>query len=98
MSEANTADAHEVLFEQDDHVATIVLNRPAKLNAVTPAMAARLIELVDRCNTDPDVRVVILTGAGERRFAPAAISASLTITHRRGISAIGPTIATPYGD
>ena len=68
MSEANTADAHEVLFEQDGHVATIVLNRPAKLNAVTPAMAARLIELVDQCNTDPDVRVVILTGAGEKAF------------------------------
>ena len=68
MSQANTADAHEVLFEQHGHVATIVLNRPAKLNAVTPAMASRLIELVDQCNTDPDVRVVILTGAGEKAF------------------------------
>ena len=68
MSQTNTTDAHEVLFEQEGHVATIVLNRPAKLNAVTPAMAARLIELVDRCNADPDVRVVILTGAGEKAF------------------------------
>jgi enoyl-CoA hydratase/carnithine racemase len=68
MSPTNTADAHGVLFELEGHVATIVLNRPAKLNAVTPVMAVRLIELVSRCNADPDVRVVILTGAGEKAF------------------------------
>jgi enoyl-CoA hydratase/carnithine racemase len=68
MSQESPKDAHEVLFEQDDHVATIVLNRPAKLNAVTPPMAARLIDLVARCNADSEVRVVILTGAGEKAF------------------------------
>lgn len=68
MSETDTTDAPEVEFEQDGYVATIVLNRPAKLNAVTPAMASRLIELVAQCNTNSDVRVVILTGAGEKAF------------------------------
>jgi enoyl-CoA hydratase/carnithine racemase len=77
MSQTNAADAHEVLFEQDGHVATIVLNRPAKLNAVTPAMAARLIGLVARCNADPEVRVVILTGAGEKAFCAGSDIAEL---------------------
>ena len=77
MSQTNTADAHEVLFEQEGHVATIVLNRPAKLNAVTPAMAARLIDLVARCNADPEVRVVILTGAGEKAFCAGSDIAEL---------------------
>jgi enoyl-CoA hydratase/carnithine racemase len=77
MSQESPMDAHEVLFEQDGHVAIIVLNRPAKLNAVTPAMAARLIDLVTRCNTDPEVRVVILTGAGEKAFCAGSDIAEL---------------------
>src|SRR5262245_46857458 len=77
MSQTNATDAHEFRFEQDGHVATIVLNRPAKLNAVTPAMAARLIDLVARCNADPEVRVVILTGAGEKAFCAGSDIAEL---------------------
>jgi enoyl-CoA hydratase/carnithine racemase len=77
MSQVNTADAHEVLFEQDGYVATITLNRPAKLNAVTPAMAERLIDLVARCNADSGVRVVILTGAGEKAFCAGSDIAEL---------------------
>ena len=77
MSQINATDAHEVLFEQEGHVATILLNRPAKLNAVTPAMAARLIDLVARCNADPDVRAVILTGAGEKAFCAGSDIAEL---------------------
>jgi enoyl-CoA hydratase/carnithine racemase len=58
----------DVLFQRDGHVATITLNRPQKLNAVTPEMAAALIGHVETCNTDDVIRVVILTGAGEKSF------------------------------
>jgi enoyl-CoA hydratase len=58
----------DVLFEIADHVATITLNRPAKLNAVTPDMADAIIAHVRHCNTSDEVRVVVLTGAGERAF------------------------------
>jgi len=52
-----------------DHIATITLNRPAKLNAMTVAMDARLNEMTYQINADDDVRVVVLTGAGERAFS-----------------------------
>ncbi len=53
------------------------MNRPAKLNAVTPAMAAAVIDMVNRCNTDPQIRAVILTGAGEKAFCAGSDIAEL---------------------
>jgi enoyl-CoA hydratase/carnithine racemase len=50
-------------------VGTITLNRPHKLNAVTTAMSAGLLELVGRVGADRDVRVLVVTGAGERSFS-----------------------------
>ncbi|MBV9490207.1 MAG: enoyl-CoA hydratase/isomerase family protein [Verrucomicrobia bacterium] len=61
-------ETEDVQFEIKDLVATITLNRPSKLNAVTPEMAAALREAVDRVNADPGIRVVILTGAGPKAF------------------------------
>ena len=57
-----------VNFEKIDGVAIFELNRPEKLNAMTPEMAALLIEATAACNEDDDVRVVILTGAGPKAF------------------------------
>lgn len=54
----------EVLFEVDAHVATLTLNRPDRMNAITPSMLDRLSDLLRRCDSDPDVRVIVLTGAG----------------------------------
>jgi len=59
----------DVLFEQHGHVAVITLNRPAKLNAVTSEMSDALVALAQHCNQDDDIRVVVLTGAGERAFS-----------------------------
>jgi len=56
-------------IDETTRVATITLDRPAKLNAVTPAMAADLVAAVQRCNDDHGVRAVVLTGAGERAFS-----------------------------
>jgi enoyl-CoA hydratase len=56
-------------FAIADHIATITLDRPEKLNAMTPDMAAALVEAVANCNTSNDVRVVIITGAGEKAFS-----------------------------
>lgn len=50
------------------HVRIVTLNRPEKLNAVTPEMAERLIAAVNEFNTDDDARCIILTGAGEKAF------------------------------
>lgn len=59
----------DVLFAIDGQVATITLNRPQKLNAVTPAMAEAIVGHVTRCNGDDQVRAVIVTGAGEKAFS-----------------------------
>jgi enoyl-CoA hydratase/carnithine racemase len=58
----------EVTFEVDHLVATLTLNRPAKLNSVTDEMSAALISALEYCDASPDVRAIILTGAGDRAF------------------------------
>lgn len=58
----------DVTFDVDEYVATITLNRPQKLNAVTPAMAEAIATHVAHCNGSDAVRAVILTGVGERAF------------------------------
>ena len=58
----------DIEFEVKDRVAVITLNRPQKLNTVTGEMAAELEEISRRCNADADIRVVILTGSGEKAF------------------------------
>ncbi|OUZ11612.1 hypothetical protein BHE97_04570 [Aeromicrobium sp. PE09-221] len=64
----NTASGAFIAYEVADHIATITLNRPDKLNAMSVAMDRRLNELVYEINNDDEVRVVILTGAGDRAF------------------------------
>lgn len=54
-----------ILFEKSDHIATITFNRPEQRNAYTPQMAIKLTEYLRDCDKDPDVRVVIITGAGD---------------------------------
>ncbi|MBB3929400.1 enoyl-CoA hydratase/carnithine racemase [Kaistia hirudinis] len=58
----------DIRFEVDGAVATITLNRPQKLNAVTPEMAKAIVAAVEECNDSDTIRVVIVTGAGERSF------------------------------
>jgi enoyl-CoA hydratase/carnithine racemase len=58
----------EILFDLADHIATITLNRPQKLNAVTSEMAKQLNAYVLDCNDNSNVRVVILTGSGQKAF------------------------------
>ncbi|MCK2220211.1 enoyl-CoA hydratase/isomerase family protein [Actinomadura sp. ATCC 31491] len=58
----------DVLLDVDGPVAVVTLNRPAKLNAITPAMADALRACLARIDADPAVRAAVLTGAGERSF------------------------------
>ncbi|RVC46723.1 MAG: crotonase/enoyl-CoA hydratase family protein [Mesorhizobium sp.] len=61
-----------VLCESRDRVAVLTLNRPEKLNALNYALIDRLLDMLDRIETDDAVRAVILTGAGERAFSAGA--------------------------
>lgn len=64
----------EILCSVDDGIATITLNRPDKLNTWTPGMEAGLRELLEQADDDPNVRVIILTGAGKAFCAGADLS------------------------
>jgi enoyl-CoA hydratase/carnithine racemase len=57
-----------VNFDVRDQIAWIELNRPEKLNAMTPEMAELLLDAVQTCNRSDEVRVVVLTGAGPKAF------------------------------
>jgi enoyl-CoA hydratase/carnithine racemase len=63
-----------LLYDVADEIATITLNRPAKLNAYTPQMGYEIVEAMRRADADPSARVVILTGAGRAFCAGADIS------------------------
>jgi enoyl-CoA hydratase/carnithine racemase len=58
----------EIFFGIEEGIATITLNRPEKLNAMTRGMTKLLREYVEICNSNNEVRVVILTSEGERAF------------------------------
>lgn len=60
-----------ISYEVDDGIATITLNRPERLNALTRDMAGALVAALDRCDRDADVRAVIVTGSG-RAFCAGA--------------------------
>ena len=57
-------DYETIIFEQEGHVATITLNRPKVLNAVTYEMTQEVIDAISRVAGDDEVRAVVITGAG----------------------------------
>jgi enoyl-CoA hydratase len=59
-----------ILTHRDGPIATVVLNRPDKLNALTRPMWKRLGEVFEELSADDGVRCVIIRGAGTRAFAP----------------------------
>jgi enoyl-CoA hydratase/carnithine racemase len=62
----------KLLVEVSGHVATVTFNNPAKHNALSIEMRTALPDLLAALNADPDVRVVVLTGAGDKAFASGA--------------------------
>jgi enoyl-CoA hydratase/carnithine racemase len=64
---------HEfVRCTRDGQVAVVTLDRPAKLNTLTPVMLDELEAVARSLEADADVRVVVLTGAGEKAFCVGA--------------------------
>ncbi len=53
-----------ILFERSDGVGTVTLNRPDQLNALTPVMLQELSDVFRGMERDPQVRAILLTGAG----------------------------------
>jgi len=69
----------EIRLEIDAHVARVTIDRRHVLNAIDESAAARCNEIWNRIEADPGVRVVVITGAGDRAFCTGAdMSASGT--------------------
>ncbi|HEX7355826.1 MAG TPA: crotonase/enoyl-CoA hydratase family protein [Mycobacteriales bacterium] len=64
-------DFQEIRYAVDDHVATITLHRPERLNAFTGTMAKELLAALDQSDADDDVRALVVTGEG-RGFCAGA--------------------------
>lgn len=85
----------QIIYEVDDNVATVTLNRPDKLNAFTGTMMYELIDAFDQVDADDDVRAVIITGAGRGFCAGADLSTSGGETFSSGGSDIQTNVGVP---
>lgn len=74
MTDASTDDP--ILYDVADGIATVTLNRPERLNAWTAALGTGYFDALDRAADDPDVRAIVVTGAG-RGFCAGADMNSL---------------------
>jgi trans-feruloyl-CoA hydratase/vanillin synthase len=54
-----------VLVEREDGITWVILNRPEKRNAMNPTMHYEMIEVLSELETDPETKVLVLTGAGQ---------------------------------
>ena len=84
----------QILFDVEDHIATITLNRPDRLNAFTGTMMNEMIDAFDRTDADDDVRAVIVTGAG-RGFCAGADLGSGGDTFAKGGSDVQTDVGVP---
>ncbi len=57
-------DYETIILEKKGHVATITLNRPERLNAITPQMSQELVSALNDTDEDEEIRVLVITGAG----------------------------------
>src|SRR5262245_41376562 len=61
-----------IQVERDDHIATVVVNRPAMRNAISLAMWGEIASVTNELAADDTVRAVVYRGAGRQAFASGA--------------------------
>lgn len=77
-------DYQTIIFEVKGKVAVIKFNRPKALNAINTDMLTELRDALDKIENNPSIRVLVLTGEGEKAFVAGA-----DITHLATLSPIG---------
>lgn len=86
----NQSDFEDVILEQDDvGVLTVTLNRPEKLNALTPAIRKCLRRLPEAISADDSIKVVVITGAGRGFCSGADLSSGAENPYPVGQTRVG---------
>jgi len=84
-----------IIYEKSDGVATITLNRPEALNAFSNDVVEEILRALEDVKSDQNVRVVVLTGAGEKAFSAGADIKSMvgmTALKARELSLMGESL------
>ena len=80
-------------YEVKDAVATITLNRPQVYNALSSALINEITQAVEVCSTDDTVRVIVITGVGDKAFCSGA---DLKAGMDGGMSSLGDSLRENY--
>jgi enoyl-CoA hydratase/carnithine racemase len=87
-----------ILYDVQDNVLTITLNRPDKLNSFTSVMCDELIDAFDKADADDNVRAIIVTGAGRGFCAGADLSSGAKSFDRNARGKTAPTLPNGQPD
>ena len=69
------------LLTVENHVAVVTLNRPEAMNSLNTQLRAELTALFPALDTRDDVRVIVITGAGDKAFCSGADLKELSLIH-----------------
>jgi enoyl-CoA hydratase/carnithine racemase len=92
-----TALYQQILYSVEDPIATVTMNRPDRLNAMTPAMESEIKHAIARAEADPAVVAIVLTGAGRGFCAGADLKNLQAIGEGKGFGE-GSGLTSDPGD
>jgi enoyl-CoA hydratase len=84
-----------IIYEKNEGIATITLNRPEALNAFSKEVVEEILRALEDVENDENVRVVVLTGAGEKAFSAGAdikAMVGMTALKARELSLMGESL------
>ena len=90
-----------IIYEKNEGIATITLNRPEALNAFSKEVVTEVLQAVEDARTDENIRAVMLTGSGEKAFSAGAdIKAMIGMNalKARELSLMGEKLCVAFED
>ena len=75
----------ELIYSVDDRVATITLNRPERMNALSQKLVGEIMAAIAQADKDADVRVVVIKSAGGKAFSSGYDIKELAQQPKRGL-------------
>lgn len=90
-------ESQHIGFEHRDSVAIVTIDRPERLNAYSPAMAAAIADLFEELEADDDVRAAVLTGVGDRAFSAGMdIETYLELSDEEGVGSVDTLLESTH--